>query len=530
MSKLAEAYVDIVPNLAPLERGLAQSKVRLSGFVSEGNRMLSGLRLNVGGLALAGGGAIGMGLYKAAQMGADLYETVDKVKVTFGAASKDMIGQADDLASKFGVVKKETLDASAAFGLMGKAAGLTNEESAKLGKTFVQLGLDLASYHNLSNEEAFTKLRAGLAGEAEPLRPLGIMLSEGAVKAEAMAMGLVHVKRELTDQEKILARISLIRKQAGPAVGNLEQTSESAANQMKKLRGEVMNMATDFGEKLLPSLVGGISLLHELGTSIKDAFGTGPVDTFTGGLQTFIQHLREANKDVQVIGQRMGTAWNWLNTPIAEMINGKPPPEWSGGAGASFAPPKVAEEPPTKFDRLQMESAINNLPWSKIAASVSAVMGRATGMPDIAQFMKDLRTRGIEINAQQMQNAFKDAVLAVPALAHPGRAAGAADAIAQAGLFGPLGGFFARGIAGLQERRMENLSKQLQAPSFSEASELARYQQQQQLESPGEKQQVEELKKVNAGIDAVRDAINLLGDALKRQGGGGLIPRWLGGQ
>ena len=73
----------------------------------------------------------------------------------------------------------------------------------------------VAIEHRQPERDAFDKIRSGLAGEAEPLRPLGIMLSEDAVKVEAVAMGLTRVKRELTEQEKILARMSLIARADG---------------------------------------------------------------------------------------------------------------------------------------------------------------------------------------------------------------------------------------------------------------------------------------------------------------------------
>jgi hypothetical protein len=238
--------------------------------------MVSGLVTKgaVIGLGTLGGGAgIAGGLLAAAKKSADLGESISKVRVVFGRSANGMIDQADELARKFGVVKQSALDAGAGFGLMGRAAGLSQEASSKLGQEMVQLGLDIASFHNISNDEAFEKLRSGLAGEAEPLRPLGILLSEDAVKAEALSMGLVKVKRDLTDQEKVLARLSLIRKQAGPAVGDLDRTADSNANQLRKLQGELDNAVVDFGTKLQDALRDGISLAHELGQAIVNATG-----------------------------------------------------------------------------------------------------------------------------------------------------------------------------------------------------------------------------------------------------------------
>ena len=235
-----------------MQAGLGRARSMLTSFTAKAATISIG--------AVGGGAGIAGGLLAAAKSAANLGESVSKVRVVFGRSATGMIDQADDLAKRFGVVKQEALDAAAGFGLMGRAAGLSQEASAGLGKELVQLGLDMASFHNISNQEAFEKLRSGLAGEAEPLRPLGILLSEDAVKAEALAMGLTKVKRELTDQEKVVARLSLIRKQAGPAVGDLERTADSTANQMRRLEGELQNAAVDFGMKLQDALKDGISL------------------------------------------------------------------------------------------------------------------------------------------------------------------------------------------------------------------------------------------------------------------------------
>lgn len=276
MARLASAYVDIEPNLKPLVAGLAKAKTDLERFVSHAKvigrfPLGEGFSLRTIGLA-AGTGGIGAALFEAAKKSSALGESLSKARVTFGNDAGSILANTDRLASQFGVVRREAIDAASAFGLMGRAAGLSTTEQAKMANELTNLGIDLASFHNLSRQEAFTKLRAGLAGEAEPLRPLGIMLSEDAVKAEALAIGLTNVQRELTDQEKILARISIIRRAAGPAIGDAERTAESTENIMRKAMGDLENLVTELGSSLEPALVSAIRLAEELGKSLQKSF------------------------------------------------------------------------------------------------------------------------------------------------------------------------------------------------------------------------------------------------------------------
>lgn len=303
MGVLATATVDIIPNLKPLNRGLAEARVSLERFARTG-----------GGFALTGGAAaIGTGIaaamVSAAKKAASFAEVMNKVKVTFGTSSSGFIKQADDLADRFGLVKRTTLEAAANFGLFGRAAGMSTDESAAFAKQLVQLGVDLSSFHNISREAAFEKLESGLAGQVRPLRALGIFLSEDAVKARALALGLGEVGRELSDQEKIRARFSLIMEQAGPAHGDLARTAESTHNQMLKFQGDLENAITALGHEFEPALLESIKLARELGKTLSGEFAGAGITIAKVGeeVKTTVESWTAALKLFQVL-RKSGTA------------------------------------------------------------------------------------------------------------------------------------------------------------------------------------------------------------------------------
>jgi hypothetical protein len=76
-----------------------------------------------------------------------------------------VIGKVDQLAERFGVVKKDALEAAANFGLMGMASGQTKEQAAALGTEFVQMGLDIAS-----STTSRTRRRSRSSARAWPAR------------------------------------------------------------------------------------------------------------------------------------------------------------------------------------------------------------------------------------------------------------------------------------------------------------------------------------------------------------------------
>jgi hypothetical protein len=201
-----------------------------------------------------------------------LGETVSKVATVFGNETGTINAQVDEMTRKFGLVKGPLLDAEASFGLMGKAAGLSQAGVAGLATKMTGLSADIMSFYNIPFEEAQAKLRAGLAGQSEPLRALGVFMDEDTTAAQALRMGLAATKDELTEGMKIQARAALIANGLGDATGDLERTQGSAANQFRKFTGSITNVGSAIGQLLLPALTTGIGLLNDFGTFAMKTF------------------------------------------------------------------------------------------------------------------------------------------------------------------------------------------------------------------------------------------------------------------
>jgi hypothetical protein len=237
--KLAELFVDIRANDKPILGSL--------------DRVKGGLGKLYGGIAAALG-AVGAGafLYKSIQQASDLNETLSKVGVVFGGATKMVVAQTEEMARQFGLSKQEMLDASSIFGLMAKGAGMSEESAAGFSNQMTKLAGDAMSFYNVPLDVALEKIRAGLSGEAEPLRAFGVFLNDAAVKAEALRMGLNRSGGELTEGQKIMARSSLIMRGMSDAQGDLERTANSPANAQKRLVGTFINSMAEIGNTVMP--------------------------------------------------------------------------------------------------------------------------------------------------------------------------------------------------------------------------------------------------------------------------------------
>ena len=298
-------------NFAAQISGIAPAAAGVGSAVDATKAKILGL---VGATTIAGGATAF--LAKGIAAASDLNETLSKTDQVFGPASAAVKAQADGMAKAFGLSRGELLDGATAIGLMGKAAGQNEGQAAAFGNAMVKLAADASSFHNVPVSEALDKIRSGLAGEAEPLRRWGINLTEDAVALEAVRLGLSKTGKDLDDNAKTTARASLITKGLADAQGDLERTSGSTSNQLKKVGGTIVNLATDVGARFLPAVDTGLALLNEFGDFLGDVFtrNQGVFDTFVSGVQ-------EAFNTVGVTFRNFGDVWEIARLAATEKIN-----------------------------------------------------------------------------------------------------------------------------------------------------------------------------------------------------------------
>ena len=201
--------------------------------------------------ALAGLAAAAVPAIKAAS---DLEENLSKVNVVFGEGAASIEKFAKTAATSLGQSQNAVLQAAGTFGTFGKAAGLSGEDLATFSNDFTALASDLASFNNTTPEQAINAIGSALRGEAEPLRQFGVLLSDAALKDEALALGLEVSTGALSAQTKILAAQSLIYKQTGDAQGDFARTSDGLANSSRVLKAQMADLQVSIGQALLPAV------------------------------------------------------------------------------------------------------------------------------------------------------------------------------------------------------------------------------------------------------------------------------------
>lgn len=209
-----------------------------------------------------------------AKSASNLNETISKTDVILGGASGKVKAFAEDMASKFGLVKGVTLDTAASFAGLGKSLGrMSGDKLAGFANEFTKLSADLSSFSNIDMSAAGDAIRTGLSGnQSDTLKELGVVLTEETTKQYAYAKGIAAAGSALNEQQKFMARSGLIAQGLSKASGDLERTQGGAANQARKLGGNLTNIATAIGTAVLPAITEGLLLLNEFTTWATKAF------------------------------------------------------------------------------------------------------------------------------------------------------------------------------------------------------------------------------------------------------------------
>ena len=86
---------------------------------------------------------------------------------------------------------------------MTKAFGFNEQKAYEMSTALTSLAGDVASFYNISQDEAYTKLKSVFTGETETLKDLGVVMTQSALDAYAMANGFGKTTQEMSEAEKV---------------------------------------------------------------------------------------------------------------------------------------------------------------------------------------------------------------------------------------------------------------------------------------------------------------------------------------
>lgn len=184
-------------------------------------------------------------------LGSNLTEVQNVVDVTFGSMNKQVNEFAKGALTNYGLSETMAKQYMGTFGAMSKAFGFSTAQAYDMSAALTGLSGDVASFYNISQDEANTKLKSVFTGETETLKDLGVVMTQNALDAYALANGYGKTTSKMTEQEKVALRLAFVQEKLALASGDYSRTSGQWANQVRTLTLQWQQFKATVGQGLI---------------------------------------------------------------------------------------------------------------------------------------------------------------------------------------------------------------------------------------------------------------------------------------
>ncbi|MAH48097.1 hypothetical protein CMI37_19900 [Candidatus Pacearchaeota archaeon] len=264
------------------------------------------------GVALAGVGVASL------KMAMDAVESENLFEVAMGGMADSAREWSEDLRDQLGLNSYELRKNVSVFNQMFTSMGLGADEAFEMSTGLTELANDMASFFNLKPEDAFAKLQAGITGEAEPLKRLGILIDEHTIKNVALKNGIISQGEAMTQQQKVQARYMAILEQTSNAQGDLARTMDSPTNRLRVMKARMTETAIEIGVVLLPAFERILDVVLPVLTTVAQAL--------PGWVQKFMDTFKKIEFGVRVFGINFRNSWKMImfniKSTVVNALNG----------------------------------------------------------------------------------------------------------------------------------------------------------------------------------------------------------------
>lgn len=362
--------MDLETNYQPFQQQLNQISGKSTNMVSAAFGKLG--KLAAGAFAVTKLVQFGK---ESINLASDLQEVQNVVDVTFGRSSAKINDFAKNAITQYGLSELSAKQYASTMGSILKSMGFSEQATVDMSQAISGLAGDMASFYNLKSDEAFSKIRAGISGETEPLKQLGINMSVANMEAFALSQGITKSYQSMTQSEQALLRYNYLLNTTSDAQGDFSRTSNSWANQTRILSEQFNTLKSTLGSAFMSMLTPVVKMLNTLISKLQIA---------AAYFKSFVEAITGAKSDTDSTSSSMGS----LADSATE----------AGDATVKAA--DKASKSLAGFDRLNVlsqNSSDNNSSYS----------GMATGS-DMDISIPEPDTSGVSKGVNKIKSMFKD--------------------------------------------------------------------------------------------------------------------------
>lgn len=243
-----------VDNYTASMKKLGDQSKKTNGLLSlfnKGNLKL-GAALSAGALLVK---RLATGMSGYVKEAANYEEAMNLFMVTMG----DKAQEAEKWVKKFSdalyLDPASVMQYMGSFNALTKGLGVSADNAYIMSKNLTQLTYDLASFKNLDIETAFRKIQSATSGEIEPLRNVGVALSQATLQELALSMGIEKRVADMSEAEKAQLRYIQIIKSTSDWQTDMARTIVTPANALRILQQQFTLLARAIGSVFIPILM-----------------------------------------------------------------------------------------------------------------------------------------------------------------------------------------------------------------------------------------------------------------------------------
>ena len=270
--KLSRAGTSTMNALKKAASGIVSALQRITGAGKGVDGVTLSLR-NLLGTAI--GFNVGYGLLNFGksmfELGSDVTEVENVVDVAFGGMAQSAYDFAKTAQEQFGLSELTALRYSGTMMSVLNASGVAQRDAAEMSTTLAGLAGDLASFYNISQDNAWEKIMSGMSGEIEPLRRLGINMSVANLQAYALSQGITESWQSMSQAEQVMLRYNYLMQASAQQQGDFARTSGTYANQVRLLTLNIQQLAATLGQGLISAVLPAITALNKLFAVLQKA-------------------------------------------------------------------------------------------------------------------------------------------------------------------------------------------------------------------------------------------------------------------
>lgn len=252
---------------------------------------------------------------------ANYEEAMNLFMVTMGDNAENASKWVEKFSNALYLDPASVMQYMGSFNALTKGLGVGADKAYIMSQNLTQLTYDLASFKNLDFDTAFRKLQSAISGEIEPLRNVGVALSQATLQELAYSLGIKQNVADMSEAQKAQLRYIQIMRSTTEWQTDMGRTLVTPANALRILKQQFTLLARAIGSVFIPILMSAVpyimvitQALTKLAQRLADLLGYKIQDVDYSRISTGLSGISDGITD---IGDEAGKAAKKLNTMLA---------------------------------------------------------------------------------------------------------------------------------------------------------------------------------------------------------------------